>query len=342
MNKWTVSNKQLFMFLFVIQTGTIFITLQSRVINAAEQNAWIVFNLASVLHLILLIIFNKYYQYFQLNKFEKWLFQIYWYTVVIIFLATIGFLLIVWVFPLTPHWIVIGIIVFISFYANISKYAVPLNISIILIPFVFLFVGALFLSVPDLIWTNLFPLGHIDKKQWINGLEQSLDAFIGLEAFLILRPFVQDKKDLKTKQIVFYQIALTLFFLITILFSLLFFSLEDIKIIPIAIMYLLKSQGVTFVERLDLFFTYIWMTWSIITVTLFMFLGIHLYGTMHNKGHFKFTAIIHFIIFICPLFLLSRDILKKANDLLFYGHLIFGILLPLFILLKGWRKSLRD
>ncbi|QFF98920.1 spore gernimation protein [Psychrobacillus glaciei] len=341
MNKWTVSNKQLFLFLFIIQTGTIFITLQTRVIKAAEQNAWIVFTIVSFLHCVLLIIFNKYYKYFQLNKFEKWLFQIYWYVVVIIFLATIDFLLIVWVFPLTPHFIVIGLIVFISFYVNISKYAVPLNISVILIPFIILFLGALFLAVPDLIWTNLFPIGHIQKDQWIGGAKESLNAFIGLEAFLILRPFVQDKREIKTKQILSYQLALTLFFLITIMFTILFFPLEELKLIPVAITFLLKSQDVTFVERLDLFFTYIWMMWSIITVALFIFLGIHLYKTMH-KRHFKFTVIIHLVIFICPLFLLSREILKTANDLLAYGHLFFGILLPLFILFKGWRKSLRE
>lgn len=340
MNKWTLSNKQLFLFLFVIQTGTIFITLQSRIINAAGQNAWIIFTSISILHLVLLIIFNKYYRYFQLNKFEKWIFQIYWYSVVIVFLATIDFILIIWVFPLTPHFIVIGIIVFVSFYANVSKYAVPLNISVILIPFIVLFLAAILLAVPDLSWTNLFPIGHIDKAQWMGGIKQSLGAFIGIEAFLILRPFVQDKKELNTRKVIYYQIVLTVFFLFTIILSLLFFSLEELKIIPIAIMYLLKSQDVTFVERLDLFFTYIWMTWSVITVTLFMFLGIHLYSTMH-KRHFQFTAIIHVIIFICPLFLLSRDVLKKANDLLMYGHVVFGVILPLFILLKGWRKSLR-
>ncbi|WP_391209243.1 GerAB/ArcD/ProY family transporter [Psychrobacillus sp. L4] len=341
MNKWTLSNKQLFLFLFIIQTGTIFITLQTRVIKAAEQNAWIVFTLVSFLHFLLLIIFNKYYKYFQLNKLEKWLYQIYWYVVVIIFLGTIDFILIVWVFPLTPHFIVIGIIVFISFYANISKYAVPLNISVILIPFIILFLGVLFLAVPDLIWTNLFPIGHIDKDQWIVGTKESLNAFIGLEAFLLLRPFVQDKREIKTKQILYYQLALTLFFLFTIIFTILFFPLEELKVIPVAIMFLLKSQDVTFVERLDLFFTYIWMMWSIITVSLFMFLGIHLYKTMH-KPQLKFTVFIHLVIFICPIFLLSRDILKKANDLLVYGHLIFGILLPLFILFKGWRNSLRE
>ena len=313
MNKWTLSNKQLFLFLFIIQTGTIFVTLQTRIIIAAEQNAWIVFTQVSFLHFVILIIF----------------------------LATIDFLLIVWAFPLTPHFIVIGIIVFISFYSNISKYAVPLNLSVILIPFIILVLGVLFLAVPDLIWTNLFPLGHIDKDQWIAGIKESLNAFLGLEAFLLLRPFVQDKREIKTKQILYYQLVLTIFFLITILFTILFFPLEELKVIPVAIMFLLKSQDVTFVERLDLFFTYIWMMWSIITVSLFMFLGIHLYKTMH-KQHLKFTVIIHLIIFICPLFLLSRDILKKANDLLVYGHLIFGILLPLFILLKGWRNSLRE
>ena len=40
--------------------------------------------------------------------------------------------------------------------------------------------------------------------------------------------------------------------------------------IPEPLLYILKSQEVTFVERLDLFFLYIWMIWSIITVAIIL------------------------------------------------------------------------
>ncbi|WP_313890793.1 GerAB/ArcD/ProY family transporter [Psychrobacillus sp.] len=341
MTKWTLSNKQLFLFLFILQTGTVFISVQSRVIKAAEQNSWLIFIAVSLFHLFILHIFNKYYKYFQLNKFEKWLYQIYWYTIVVTFLAYIDFILEVWAFPQTPAYIVISLMVIVSLYANLSKYAVALNISVILIPFIVIFLAMLSLATKDLIWTNLFPFGQIDSKQWIDGVGQTMYAFIGIEAFLILRPFVEDKKELKFRSIALYQLILTLFFVITILYVLLFFSLEEIKIIPVTIMYLLKSQEITFLQRLDLFFTYIWMTWSVISVVLFMFLGLSLYKTMYTRS-IKFTVFIHFLVSILPLFLITRELVKKSHDILMYGHYFFGLLFPLFIMLKGWRKSLRE
>lgn len=341
MDKWTISNKQFFLFLFILQTGTVFISVQSRVINAAAQNAWIVFTIVSFLHIFILILFNKYYMYFQPNKLEKWMYQLYWYAVVVIFLAYIDFILQLWAFPLTPPYIVIGLLVLISLYANLSKYAVIFNISIILIPFIFLFFAMLSLSTKDLIWTNLFPIGQISIKQWVDGAGQTLYAFVGIEAYLLLRPFVKDHQAITTRKIILYQSLLTLFFVLTILYVLLFFALEEIKIVPVTIMYLLKSQEITFLQRLDLFFTYIWMTWSIISIALFMFLGLQFYKSMHKRS-VKFTIVIHLILIILPLFLISREVVKKSHDVLLYGHLFFGLLFPLFIMFKGWRKALRE
>ncbi|TQR20687.1 GerAB/ArcD/ProY family transporter [Psychrobacillus vulpis] len=341
MAKFTISNKQLFLFLFILQTGTVFISFQSRVINAAEQNAWIVFVIVSGLHLLLLILFDKYYKYFKMNKFEKWLYQLYWYSIVVIFLTYIDFVLKLWAFPLTPAFIVISLMAIISLYANLSKYAVIFNISVILIPFIFVFFAMLSLSTKDLTWTNFFPIGEIELKQWMEGFGKTIYAFIGIEAYLILRPFVQDKKQITYRKIALYQLIFTLFFVITIIYSLLFFSLKEIQIIPVTIMYLLKSQEITFLQRLDLFFTYIWMTWSVISITLFMFLGLHLYKTMYTRS-IKFTVFIHIVVSILPAFFITREMVKKLHDGLLYTHLFFGILFPLFIMLRGWRKSLRE
>jgi Mn2+/Fe2+ NRAMP family transporter len=134
--------------------------------------------------------------------------------------------------------------------------------------------------------------------------------------------------------------VLSSFYLITILFSLLFFSIDELKIIPEPLVYLLKSQEVTFIERLDLFFIFIWMSWSIITVIYLAFtVTLFMEKNTPKKLNSK-KIILHLLLFILPLIIIAKDYHNVVQEMLIYGHLLFALIIPFFVIVYNkWRSK---
>ena len=335
---FSISKNQFFLGLFIIQTGSVFISFQEPLIEAAGRDAWIVFLACSVLQFIQLYLYEKFHTYFKVNQFLQWMYSAYWLLLVVTFLAHIPKSLSVWAFPLTPPYVIIGAVVLISFYANISRPESVMNLGVMLLPLfpiIFIFLA---LAIPDLIWTNLFPMGNISLKEWGVGLKEAKFAFIGTEIYLFYRGFILKSEKVKLKSIFKYILVISGFYFFTVVFILLFFALEEIKIIPEPLVYILKSQEVTFIERLDLFFIFIWMTWSIITVVYLIFTISLFFKRKTAKSVTIKKVILHLLLFCLPLIIIARDLFMISRDLLIYGHLLFSIIIPFFVIvINKWR-----
>jgi hypothetical protein len=338
--KFSISKNQLFLLFFIIQTGSVFISFQEPIINEVGRDAWIVFAVFCVIQLFQLFLYEKFHSHFKIPKFLQWMYSAYWILLIVSFLAYIQKSLSVWAFPITPSYVIIGIIVALSFYANMSRPESVINLGVLLIPLIPLIFIFLTLAVPELVWTNLFPMGNISKEEWFGGTKESIHAFIGAEIYLFYRGFVVKSEKIKFRFILIYQFVLSSFYLITILFSLLFFSIDELKIIPEPLVYLLKSQEVTFIERLDLFFIIIWMSWSIITVIYLVFtVTLFMEKNAPKKLNSK-KIILHLLLFILPLIIIAKDYHKVAQDMLIYGHLLFALVIPFFVIVYNkWRSK---
>lgn len=338
--KFNISKNQFFLALFIIQTGTSFFSMQDPLINEAGRDSWIIFIVICVLQLFQLFLYERFHSHFKVTKFLQWMYSAYWLLLIVSFLAYIQKSLAVWAFPLTPAYVIIGTIVALSFYANMSRPESVINLGVLLIPLLPLIIIFLSLAAPELVWTNLFPMGNITIDEWFGGTKQSLHAFIGAEIYLFYRGFVMKSDNIKYRYISIYQFVLSAFYLITIIFCLLFFAIDELKIIPEPIVYLLKSQEVTFVERLDLFFIFIWMSWCIITVIYLVFTVTLLMEKKTPKKLSSKKIILHILLFILPLIIISKDYHKIARDLLIYGHLLFALIIPFFVIVYNkWRSN---
>ncbi|WP_342525599.1 GerAB/ArcD/ProY family transporter [Chryseomicrobium sp. FSL W7-1435] len=334
---WSVTKLQIFMFLFVLQSGTTFINLQFRVINASNQHAWWLFIGVCILHGLIYLMYIKGRRFFHPTRFEKLLFQFYWTFLVFVFLTKIVFIAQLWVFQETPTWVILLCISVVFIYALTAHASVVLNLPVLLAPFFTLLIGTLFLSWSELVWLNIFPLGGIDMKEAAAGTFQSLSAFTGMEALLFLQPNLERKVKIVLKDIVIFMSVFTSFLTLSILFTLLFFSLEEIKVVPFALMYLLKSQEVTFIERIDLIFIYLWISWSIVSVILYGFL-IFRTGTTTIPTTKKLVFPV-LLVCIVTSFFISRFEIRILHDGMLYTSLIFSLVLPFIIMLRGrWRS----
>lgn len=332
----SLTKAQFFLLLFIFQTGVVYISFQTPLISSSKNSSWLIFIVASVIHYGLLLFFERYHSYFYLNVFFRWVYQIYWLLLTAVFIAYMSYVLASWVLPQTPEWIVVVIIVVLSLYANLSRPETVINIGVMLIPIIFLFVTFLMLAIPDLTWSNLFPTEWKHTKQIGAGLIHSIYAYFGIEMYLIYRPFLQKDLQVKGKPLLMYQLVIFVFYFISVLFTQMFFSIEEINLIPEPIMYILKSQEVTFVKRLDIFFVYIWLSWSIVTVMIFG-LSFRMLHFVKKKQHPNSRIIVyHIFLAILPLFVMHFRSIELIKNSLHYVFIFFTFLLPIVII--GWNK----
>lgn len=334
-----LSRVQFFLFLFIAQTGTVFISFQSYFIEITGRDAWLIFIGAGALHYVQLLLYEKFYKDFKPGPIVSWLYKGYWLLIVVAFISYIDYTLSVWAFPETPQVLVITIMVGISLYANLSRPETIINLSVILIPLIPLFFGFLFLGLPEFVWTNLFPIGEINSSNLLKGVIASQFTFIGIELFLFFRNHVHSEEKIKGVPLLIYQLIWMFFFFSSIVFTLVYFTLPELELIPEPLMYILKSQHVTFVERLDLFFIYIWMTWSIITIALFAFTTIYVHQ-QYAKGHkTRNTIFLHVLLIILPITVATKEGVEAIQKNLVYFHLFFSIVVPTIVIFLNRRKK---
>lgn len=334
---WTVTRIQLFMLVFVLLSGATFINLQFRVINASQQHAWIVFLGVCLIHFFILWGYVRFGHYFVPSKFMLFLYRMYWGYLILVFLCKLVFVTQLWVFQETPMFVIIVLSLAVIIYALLGHPSVLLNLSVLLIPFFILLIISMFLSWKELTWLNLLPLSGLSTQATLKGAFQSLSAFNGMESLLFLQSRLAKGQQIRKKDLVLFMSIYASFLVMTIVLTLAFFSLKEIEVVPFALMYLLKSQEVTFIERIDMFFIYFWVSWSIVSIAILGFL-------IFRSGQYKELKIAKvFIVFlpigILSMFLSSRFQIIQLHDYMLAMSLVFSFILPTVICMKGWWKK---
>ncbi|MFC5603393.1 GerAB/ArcD/ProY family transporter [Sporosarcina koreensis] len=336
---FTLSRIQFFLIMFIVQTGTVFVTFQSRLINASGSNAWIVFIIAGILHYVQLLLFEKFYKKFIPGQLVSFLYIAYWSFITITFLAYINYTLSVWIFPNTPQIVTMTIIVAVSFYANTRRPEAVINLPAVIIPMIPFFLAFLFMAFPNLVWTWLFPINFTEYKPILKGLFVSQTTFIGIEIYLFLRKYVKEDEPVKGKPLFIYQSIWFLFFFTCLIFVLLFFPASGFKFTTEPLFHLLKSQKVTFIERLDLFFLFIWIVWSTITISIYIFMCIHAMKIHVKRVSNSFICLFHVLLVIISVYLATKDRIEIIRQAIVYVHLVFSILMPAIVILKNRGKK---
>jgi len=294
---------------------------------------------AGALHYMLLLFYERYYTQFTFGPFVGWLYKGYWLFVSVAYLAYIDYTLAVWGFPETPQIFVLAALVSVSLYANLSRGETVINLTVILIPLFFIFLITMQFAWGDLIWTNILPIGEATGTEWFKGLLKAQIAFMGIELYLFFRRHVDVKEKIKGFPLLVYQLMWLSFFFFSVIVTILYFTLTGLHEIPEPLLYILKSQEVTFVERLDLFFLYIWVIWNVITITIISFSALYVHR-LHAKEHHKRDTIIwHLLLVILPLFFVSKEFVEKLIDFVIYLHLLFTILIPTIVIIMNRRKG---
>lgn len=328
-----ITKVQLFLLMFVMQTGFVFTSYQNVLIDHGGRDSTIQFIAIAIVFFLLLLFFERMHKYFLLNRFTKIIYLMYWSLYIIVFVIYITYVLTTWVFPNTPNIVLIAIFLSVCFYASVSRPETAVNIGVVLLPMLLLFLIFMFLAIPNLHVTNLLPLFHNRNDTWMMGFIYSTYAFGGAEMYVLLRKYVLNNEKINNKLLGIYSIILTSFYLLSILFTLMFFSLEEIKLIPEPVLYILHSLEVTFVKRLDLFFIYIWLSWSLVAIVNYVLVMRLIYFEKKRKAPILQQFIFFTVIGVTSTFLIRFSVLDFFKEYLVYANILFAFLLPIIIIL---------
>ena len=324
---------QLFLLMFIMQTGFVYTSFQTLVIEHSGRDSTIQFFVVASLFFLQFLLFERMHTYFVLRKFTKALYLIYWSVYIIAFVVYLTYVLSTWVFINTPNSVLIAIFLSVCFYASISRPETAVNIGVVLIPMLILFVIFMFRAIPNLKLTNLLPLLHDPKSTWALGFLYVTYAFTGAEVYLVLRKYVLKNEKINNKIISIYFGILTFFYFIPGVFTLMYFSLDEINLIPEPIFYILHSLEVTFVKRLDLFFIYIWLSWSLVAIVNFVLVMRLVYFEKNQKKPKLQLFIFFFVVGVTATFLTRYSVVDFLKHYLVYVSVLFSILLPILIIL---------
>lgn len=324
---------QLFLLMFVMQTGFVYTSVQNLIIEHGQRDATIQFIIVAVIFFLQLLFFERTHKYFVLNGFTKAIYLIYWFLYIIGFVIYITYVLTTWVFPNTPTIVLIAIFLSVCFYASVSRPETAVNIGVVLIPMFFLFLLFMFLTIPNLNATNLLPLFYERSDTWFKGFIYCVYAFGGAEMYVILRKYLIKNDKMTKKALTLYFILLTGFYLFSLAFTLMYFSLDEIKIVPEPILYILHSVEVTFVKRLDLFFVYIWLSWSLVTIVNYVLVIRLVYFEKKRKAPKLQLFIFFAIVAVIADLLIRFSVLDFLKHNLVYLMIVFTFLLPTMIIL---------
>lgn len=324
---------QLFLLMFVMQTGFVYISFQNVLIENGKRDSPIQFIIIAIVFFLQLLFFERMHKYFFLNRFTKILYLVYWSLYLIVFVIYITYVLTTWVFPNTPNVVLISFFLSVCFYASVSRPETAVNIGVVLLPMLVLFIIFMFLAIPNLHGTNLLPLFQESKESWMMGFIFSTYAFGGAETYVILRKYLLNNEKINKKILAIYSLILTSFYLFSILFTLMFLSLDEIKLIPEPILYILHSLEVTFVKRLDLFFIYIWLSWSLVAIVNYVLVMRLLYFEKKRKSPVLQQFIFFTVIGLVAIILLRFSVLDFLKNYVVYANILFTFLLPILIIL---------
>ena len=324
---------QLFLLMFVMQTGFVYVSFQNLLIEHGARDSTIQFLIIALVFFLQLLFFERMYKYFLLNRFMKVLYLMYWFLYIIVFVVYITYVLTSWVFPNTPNSVLIAIFLFVCFYASVSRPETAINIGVVLLPMLALFILFMLRAIPNLNVSNLFPLFQESKESWMMGMIYATYAFGGAEVFIMLRKYVLKSEKINNKVLAAYSLVLTGFYLFSIIFTLMFFALDEIKLLPEPILYILHSQEVTFVKRLDLFFIYIWLSWTLVAIVNYVLMIRLIYFEKKRKAPKLQLFILFASIGIISTFLIRFSVLDFLKHYVVYANILFTFILPILIIL---------
>ncbi|MDN4593148.1 GerAB/ArcD/ProY family transporter [Polycladomyces subterraneus] len=344
-----ITQGQLFYYIIQAQVGVGILSMPHDVQAVAKGGAWISVLIGGVVvQLAILIIWALCKRFPNLTMYEylpkifgKWIGGFFNFAYIFFFILMATLVLILfeslinkWIFPLTPRWATLSLIVITSVYLvieslrKITRFYVFATVLIVLIVLIALNAFTI------VNFTYMLPITEAGWGKIFLGSNKVIISLLGFELLLVVYPFVEGKADGKLKAASAGNALTTLLYSFMVFIALIVFSPMELAMIPEPIPYMLKAFSYRVVERVDLLFLSIWMVIVATSYMNYLFLASSGFGHYFHRGNHRravyYTAIISFILALIPE---GPDECRLFTQIVSWASYAFVYGLPLLFLL---------
>lgn len=357
--KDSISKKQLAFFTIQTAIGEGALTVPFSVHSEASMDGWISMLLAGfATHLVIILIWMICRKYPKMTMIEflpqmagkfvghliSVLYIIYFIGIASVILMNYCRIINAWIFPMTPKWVIMTLMMVTSYYLAKERLKIIVRfetlISILLIIIIILIIFPFSKGNP----LYIFPIGQSGIGNMIRGMREAVITLAGFEVLLMVYPQVKGNDGAILKTMLISYIFVTLFYVLIILSCFMFFSPEELNIIPEPVLYMLKAFSFRIVERSDLLFLSLWVVIVMTSIVNYVFLASTGITQILKTGNSSKVTLL--VIAACLLIaLLPHNFLfiSKLNKWFSYFALFMIYLLPLTLfllsILRGRRKA---
>ncbi|MBM7579112.1 GerAB/ArcD/ProY family transporter [Jeotgalibacillus terrae] len=340
-----VTGWQLFYLVVQTQVGIGVLSMQKDISIVSRHDAWISLAIGGILIQLLLMVFlwlllraGEVDYFILLEKafgqiIGKLLAACYLaYFIYILLVSNLSFTKVIseWIYMDTPRWILMLLFLIPAMYCASGKVVhiarFSMLVSIILPVLVMLLIPVY--STPN--YTHFFPIGSEGAGQILKGLEATLLAYIGFESFLYFSKYVRSNREKELKKAAFSTLFVTVFYLFLLISTQVYFHIEELVIVPYAVLYILKSLSFVIVDRIDLIFLSLWIVIALTSFVNFLFIASNESKNLfHLKSHKRPIIFIVFAVFVTSLFIKEKQDIIGVQTALPAVAIIFTVILPL-------------
>lgn len=351
----SISQGQLYFLIIQAQIGVGLLSLPFAVHNVAKGDGWISTLLAGVVIQVWLLITLKLAQLFPSKNFFQMLHDllgrfignIFIAAYILYFTCVAGLVAVLqtglitkWILPFTPYWVIYLLIIFVSVYLasdNILMIARFFSLSTGIIIFFIIFVLTVY---QDVNINYILPVAQSSWKDIFLATKEVLIALAGFEVLLVIYYSVKDKK--KTyRTLTLANITIVVIYTFLVFTSLIYFSPDELPLVPEPVLYMLKAISFEVLERLDLIFLSIWVIPMTNSFIIYVYqASVGLKELFKRDTHSPFVFIIVIPIFVTNFFLQDKFLLEDIGKIFQYIVITFAFVLPLLLLVIGWTRKL--
>lgn len=336
--KTNITTFQLTFLLIHAQIGVGVLAMPHDVFKIAREDSWISILITGVIIQLLIFIYGALIKRFpnenlfgiaRLLLGKKFgnviivLLSLIYISNVVLILVQFVYVLKAWMLPHTPAWVITGLMCFLAAFIVKENIQIIARFTVIASIIFIGFISAALYAFKFVKYSFILPVGINGVMPIIEGIPPSLYSFQGYELLLILYPFVQPTKKGIIPAATAANIFVTVFYLLFVVVTILFFTSKRLLMIPEPVLYLVKAYSFRMVERPDLLFTSMWIVFVATTLILIVFSSSLGFATLMNKTNIKMFAII-----IASVSFIATLPIKDFHDIVLFYTINNRIILP--------------
>lgn len=353
--KNALTQGQLLFLIIQAQIGITLLSLPYNAFSTAKEDAWISTLLAGItaqfFTFIIWVLCRKFPSdtIFTISPklLGKVMGKILSFIYIIYFIAVATFQLVIysrvlqkWVMINTPIWITSLSMVITGIYISKQLLHVTARLYMFVSIFLIILVFLVTYSFKDANLQYIFPIADNGLLPIFKGVQNVANSAVGFEMLLVIYPFIQGKANGKLKMMIIANLIVTLFYTYVVFATLVYFSPQEMKILPETVLYLTKTLSFHIIERTDLIFLTIWIIFVTTSFCNYLYGAASGLATLfRHKSHAIFTPFVAVIAFLGSLIPQNKAAITLFSKLLSNFAIISVFIIPLFLLFVSFIRQ---